>query len=45
MESKNSDYYKVYVTEGNEIRKLTRQLQKQFEKDIAAKVKENPKAF
>lgn len=45
IESGYSEDYRQYAKERNELRKLTRQLNRNFKMDLASNLKGNPKAF
>ena len=45
METKDGLYYAEFCKARNQVRKMTRKLQKQFEMKLAAEAKSNPKAI
>ena len=44
METKEGKYYTEYCRARNQVRKLTRRIQKEFEMKLATESKTNPKA-
>ena len=45
METREGRHYDAYCRQRNQVRALTRKIQKEFEKNIAANAKKNPKKF
>ena len=44
METKEGKYYTEYCRDRNQVRNLTRRIQKEFEMNLATEAKTNPKA-